>query len=277
MPGSLEDELGDVLEKSRDGKGWTQSDLARVAGINAGDISRMERYEFVPDDSVLKSLAEILDLHVPSFLAVAKGTWAPKSLEPDPGPFEVVCLDLFVGSYPVKCYLLVCKATKASAVIDTGGNPEAIIKKAKELNLQPEKILLTHAHFDHAGGLELLDKSFNCPAWIDEKEPRPSGSRDLRFLQDGQIIQLGKLNIEVLFTPGHTSGGVSYKVHDSVFSGDAIFAGSMGRANSSWSELYDSITQRLLVLPDHTRLLPGHGPATTVGEEKRNNPFFCHR
>ena len=277
MPGSLEDESGDVLEKARDGKGWTQSDLARVSGISAGDISRMERYEFVPDDGVLKSLAEILDLHVPSFLAVAKGTWVPKSLEPDPGPFEVVCLDLFVGSYPVKCYLLVCKATKASAVIDTGGNPEAIIKKAKELNLQPDKILLTHAHFDHAGGLELLDKSFNCPAWIDEKEPSPSGSRDLRFLQDGQTIQLGNLNIEVLFTPGHTSGGVSYKIHDSVFSGDAIFAGSMGRANSSWSELYDSITQRLLVLPDHTRLLPGHGPATTVGEEKLNNPFFCHR
>ncbi|MBT7936366.1 MAG: MBL fold metallo-hydrolase, partial [Nitrospina sp.] len=87
-------------------------------------------------------------------------------------------------------------------------------------------------------------------------------------------IKLGNLNIEVLFTPGHTPGGVSYKIHDSVFSGDAIFAGSMGRANSSWSGLYNSITQKLLTLPDHTRLFPGHGPATTVGEEKRHNPFF---
>jgi hydroxyacylglutathione hydrolase len=274
MPESLEDELGDVLEKARDGKGWAQSDLARVSGINANDISRMERYEFVPGDDVLKNLAEILDLQVDSFIAVAKGTWAPKAIEPDPGPFEVVCLDLFVGSYPVKCYLLICNATKSAAVIDTGGNPEAIIKKTKELNIKPEKILLTHAHFDHAGGLELLDKTYNCPAWIDKKEASVSGSRDLRFLQDGQTIKLGNLDIEVLFTPGHTSGGVSYKIHDSVFSGDAIFAGSMGRANSSWSELYDSITQRLLTLPDHTRLLPGHGPATTVGEEKRNNPFF---
>ena len=274
MSGSLEDELGDVLEKSRDGKGWTQSDLAQASGISVSDISRMERYEFVPDDSVLKNLAEVLDLHVPSLIAVAKGTWAPKAIEPDPGPFEIICLDLFVGTYPVKCYLLICKATKTSAVIDTGGNPEAIIKKAKELNIKPEKILLTHAHFDHAGGLELLDKTYNCPAWIDKKEPRPSGSRDLRLLKDGETISLGNLNIEVLFTPGHTSGGVSYKIHDSVFSGDAIFAGSMGRANSSWSELYNSITQRLLTLPDHTRLLPGHGPATTVGEEKRHNPFF---
>ena len=274
MSGSLEDELGDVLEKSRDGKGWTQSDLAQASGMSVSDISRMERYEFVPDDSVLKKLAEVLDLHVPSLIAVAKGTWAPKAIEPDPGPFEIICLDLFVGTYPVKCYLLICKATKTSAVIDTGGNPEAIIKKAKELNIKPEKILLTHAHFDHAGGLELLDKTYNCPAWIDKKEPRPSGSRDLRLLKDGETISLGNLNIEVLFTPGHTSGGVSYKIHDSVFYGDAIFAGSMGRANSSWSELYNSITQRLLTLPDHTRLLPGHGPATTVGEEKRHNPFF---
>ncbi len=274
---SLEDEFGDVLEKARDGKGWSQSDLARASGISASDVSQMERYKYVPNDSILKHLAEVLDLHVPSLIAVAKGTWSPKSVEPDPGPFEIVCLDLFVGSYPVKAYLVLCKATNSSAVIDTGGNPEAIIQKAKELNIQPEKILLTHAHHDHAGGLELLDKAFSCPTWIDKREPCPSGSRDLRFLTDGEIIKLGNLNIEVLFTPGHTAGGVSYKIHDSVFSGDAIFAGSMGRANSSWPDLFNSITQRLLTLPDHTRLFPGHGPATTVGEEKHNNPFFCDR
>ncbi len=275
MSASLEDELGDVLEKSRDGKGWTRSDLARASGISVNEISRMERCEYVPDENVLQNLAEVLGLHAPSLIAVAQGTWSPQPTAPDPGPFDTVCLDLFVGTYPVKCYLVICNATKTSAVIDTGGNPAAVIKKANELNIQPEKILLTHAHFDHAGGLELLDKTFQCPVWIDEKEPRPSGSSNFRFLSDGEILKLGNLNIEVLFTPGHTAGGVSYKIHDSVFSGDAIFAGSMGRANSSWSGLYNSVTRRLLTLPDHTRLFPGHGPATTVGEEKHNNPFFC--
>ncbi len=274
---SLEDELGDVLEKARDGKGWSQSDLARASGVSASDISRMERYEHVPDDSVLKHLAEVLDLHTLSLLAVAKGTWSPKPVKLGSDLFEIVCLDLFVGTYAVKCYLVICKATNTSAVIDTGGNPEAIIKKAKELNIQPEKILLTHAHHDHAGGLERLDKAYNCPTWIDKKEPRPSGSRDLRFVEDGEIIKLGNLNIEVLFTPGHTAGGISYKINDSVFSGDTIFAGSMGRANSSWPDLCLSITERLLTLPDSTRLFPGHGPATTVGEEKQNNPFFFGR
>ena len=185
MSGALEDELGDLLEKARDGKNWTQSDMARASGISLDDIARMERYEFVPDESVLKNLAEVLGLNAPSLIAVAQGTWAPKPIEPDPAPFDTVCLDLFVGTYAVKCYLVICRATQTSALIDTAGNPDAIIKKANELNIQPEKILLTHAHFDHAGGLELLDKTYNCPAWIDEKETRPSGSRDFRFLKDG--------------------------------------------------------------------------------------------
>lgn len=270
----LEDELGDVLEKARDGKNWSQADLARVSQVGPDAIAQMENCETVPDDNTLLRLADALDLHGPSLIEVARGNWVPRPSASDPDNFEVVCLDLLVGSYPVKCYFLVCRATRASAVIDTGGNPDAVIKKARELGLKPEKILLTHAHFDHAGGLGKLDKAFNCPAWIDKKEPKPSGSRDYQYLSDGEILKLGKLDIEVLFTPGHTPGGVSFKIQDTVFSGDAIFAGSMGRANSSWSGLFDSITQRLLTLPDATRLFPGHGPATTVGEEKLHNPFF---
>jgi glyoxylase-like metal-dependent hydrolase (beta-lactamase superfamily II) len=88
---------------------------------------------------------------------------------------------------------------------------------------------------------------------------------------------LGKLKIDTIPTRGHTLGGISFKVNHSVFSGDAIFAGSMGRANSSWVGLFDSITKNLLTLPENTRLYPGHGPATTVGEEKMHNPFFCDK
>ena len=215
-----------------------------------------------------------MDLHPPSLIDVARGNWVPLPPPPAPEKFEVVCLNLLVGSYPVKCYLLICRETRSSAVIDTGGNPDAVIKKATELGLKPEKILLTHAHFDHAGGLQKLDKAFACPVWIDKKEPKPSGSRNYKYIADGEILKLGKINIEILFTPGHTPGGVSYKVDDTVFSGDSIFAGSMGRANSSWTTLFESVTQKLLTLPDETRLFPGHGPATTVIQEKMHNPFF---
>ncbi len=271
----LEDELGDILQKARDGKSWSQSDLAQSVGVSSDAIRRMESYEFIPDDAVLLKIADALDLHGPSLLAVAKETWAPAETIPDPSSFELTCLNVFMGMYPVKCYLLICRDTQETVIIDTGANPEAIIKKATELNVRPTKILLTHSHPDHAGGLGVLDREYNCPTWIDKKEPRPSGSRDLRAIADGEIIPLGNLEINVLATPGHTPGGVSYQVGESIFSGDCIFAGSMGRANASWSGLFQSVTTCLLTFPDHYRLFPGHGPATTVGEEKWHNPFFC--
>jgi hydroxyacylglutathione hydrolase len=273
MP-ELEDELGDILIKARDGKSWSQKDLAQSVDMALDDIRQMENYELIPDEPVLQQLASALDLHGPSLSAIAHEAWAPEQTTPDPGPFDLVCLNVFMGSYPVKCYLLTCRETKETAIIDTGANPEAIINKARELNLRPSKILLTHSHPDHAGGLGLLDREYQCPTWIDPKDPRPSGSRDLKPVQDGDMIELGNLKVQAIATPGHTTGGMSYWIGESILSGDAIFAGSMGRANASWPGLFHSVTVRLLTFPDHYRLLPGHGPSTTVGEEKLHNPFF---
>jgi glyoxylase-like metal-dependent hydrolase (beta-lactamase superfamily II) len=123
--------------------------------------------------------------------------------------------------------------------------------------------------------LDLLVKEFNCPTWIDAREPKPEGTDDFQFVKDGETIALGELKVQAIATPGHTPGGVSYQINKTILSGDTIFAGSMGRANSSWQDLYRSITQTLFSFSDDTALHPGHGPATTVGQEKRYNPFFC--
>ena len=275
MAAALEDELGDIVQKARDGKSFSQGDLARAVGLSVGEIGRIESCEWTPEDSVLLKLAGALDLHGPSLVTIAREKWVPEKITPDPGPFDITCLNVYMGLYPVKCYLLTCRETRATAVIDTGGDPEAVIKKVRALDLQPEKIFLTHAHPDHAGGVSQLECEFQCPTWLDKKEPRPSGSRNLQFVEGGDLIPLGKLKIEAIATRGHTPGGISYRINRSIISGDAIFAGSMGRANSSWSLLFNSITQNLLTLPEDTRLYPGHGPATTVGEEKQHNPFFC--
>jgi hydroxyacylglutathione hydrolase len=269
----LEDEFGDILQKARDGKFWSPNDLSDATGIPLDEIRRMEKCELIPEDNVISQIADSLNLHAPTLQIIAREEWKPLPPVSDP-TFDLICLDVFMGSYPVKCYLIRCPSTGATAIVDTGGNPQAVIDKAKEIGVKPEMILLTHCHPDHAGGQDKLDREFNCPTYVDEKEVQPPSKRDLRFLKDGDVISLGSLRINVLSTPGHTAGGITFQINNTLLSGDVIFAGSMGRANSSWQDLYDSITTRLFAFPSETIIHPGHGPASTVGEEKKHNPFF---
>ena len=274
----LEDELGDILQKARDGKAWSREDLVRATDLPQEDIQRIESYQLTPADSDVLKLASALDLNGPALIEITQELWEPH--EPaDDVEFDLVCLNVFMGEYPVNCYLLSCKVTGETAIVDTGANPKIIINRAREMGVCPNKILLTHAHPDHAGGLGELSKAFDCPTYIDHKEPKPKGSENFKIVKDGDELTLGKLQIKCIETPGHTVGGVSYLINESLLSGDVIFAGSMGRANSSWNDLFNSIKQKVLRLPDDTGIFPGHGPSTTVGQEKEHNPFFidCFR
>jgi hydroxyacylglutathione hydrolase len=272
----LEDELGDILQKARDGKSWSREDLVRETGLPDDDLQRIESYQLTPEDSDILKLAKALDLDGPALIDIARDRWEPDKPVDDPD-FDLVCLNVFMGEYPVNCYLLRCKATGETAVVDTGANPKKIISKAHEMDVRPSMVLLTHAHPDHAGGLGELSSAFDCPTYIDHKEPQPKGSSKFKIVEDGDEVTLGKLRIQCIETPGHTIGGVSYLINQTLFSGDVIFAGSMGRANSSWEELFNSNTRKVLRLPDATGIYPGHGPATTVGQEKNHNPFFKGR
>lgn len=180
-------------------------------------------------------------------------------------------------------------------IIDPGMEPEAMLEEIKDI--QVKAILLTHAHFDHIGGLNQVVEQTQAPVYIHALErewltdPQLNGSArwpmvtepikyegNIHELEEGQKLQLAGLDIEVLHTPGHSPGSVSFylKAQDIVIAGDTLFADSVGRTDlpgGEHSQLISSIKTKLFALPDATVVYPGHGPRTTIQREKQSNPF----
>lgn len=190
------------------------------------------------------------------------------------------------GVYEANCYLLVDEDTKECGIIDPGGDAKKIEAIIKSLNANPKYIILTHGHFDHVGGvIELMDV-YNIPYYIsetDEKYMEKDNSvfgtlpKASSYLKDGDTIELGNNVIKVIATPGHTKGGVCFLVNDKLFTGDTLFQGSVGRSDfigGDGRELVNSIKTKLLPLGDEIEVYPGHGDASTIGYEKRRNPFL---
>ena len=200
---------------------------------------------------------------------------------------------LTVGPLETNCYILGDEKSKEAVVIDPGGDFKEIERQLKESNLRVKYIVLTHGHFDHTGALAQLKKSTNAKVLIhaedasmlspdDQAQPffLESGADPCAAdgtLQEGDVIQFGENMLEVLHTPGHTPGGISLLIDKMIFVGDTLFCGSIGRTDlpgGSFEQLIDSIKRKLLSKGDDYLIYPGHGPATTVGEERRKNPFL---
>ncbi|ABO49274.1 beta-lactamase domain protein [Desulforamulus reducens MI-1] len=198
-----------------------------------------------------------------------------------------------VGSYEANCYIIGCEETRKAVVVDPGDEAERIQERLKKLNFKVEAIVLTHGHSDHIGAVGDLQRATAAQVLIhkDDAEMLINPAKNLstwmgehmvfnpadRLLVDGDTIQIGNITLEVLHTPGHTPGGICLKAGKDLFSGDTLFAQSIGRSDfpgGSHSTLIGSIKSKLLVLSDETKVYPGHGPASTIGQEKRHNPFF---
>ena len=204
---------------------------------------------------------------------------------------------LVVGMLQTNCYLLADPHTHQAAVIDPGGEVDRILARIAHHKLEVVSILNTHGHFDHVldawslqgkvGGQIALhrddqpilkDRSVGLMAVLTSLKRSPKGPVD-RWLRDGDQVQVGRMCLEVLETPGHTPGHISYYLSeaDLIFVGDTLFAGSIGRTDfpgGSYDQLIRSVRTKIFPLSDSTKVYPGHGPETTVGREKRTNPFF---
>jgi len=199
---------------------------------------------------------------------------------------------LIVGPLFSNCYIIYDDLEKIGAVIDPGDNADNVLDVIKELDIKVIYILATHGHFDHVGAVAPIKKALNAEflaheddfffiedgenaarRWGINIEPPPKPDR---FIEDGDKIKIGKFELKVIHTPGHSPGGVCFLYDQMLFGGDTLFQGSIGRTDfrkGSFEDLKNSIRKRLYLLSDDTIVYTGHGPATTIGDEKKYNAF----
>lgn len=200
---------------------------------------------------------------------------------------------VIVGALETNCYLVYCTESLECAIVDPGAEAQKIFHLITKKSLNPVVLLNTHGHIDHIGANKDIKERFNIPLCIHALDKsmlenvqqlelsfflgaKESPSPD-KYLEDGDMVKLGKSSLQVIHTPGHSPGSVSFLGDGFILSGDTLFYGGVGRADlpgGSWDELERSIKNKILTLPDETIVLPGHGPATSVGQERNLNPFI---
>jgi hydroxyacylglutathione hydrolase len=207
----------------------------------------------------------------------------------------VILEKITVGPFQENCYVVGDEDTGSAALIDPGDEAARIALTVEQTNLEIGQIILTHAHIDHIGAVAQLADEYACPVLIHaeaepmlKQAPTQAMMMGLKFskvpnvdrhVEDEEVLEVGGLSLRSLYTPGHAPGHLAFYIESEgvVLAGDALFAGSVGRVDlpgGSMEVLMKSIQERLLTLPDETVVHPGHGPETTIGNEKSYNPFL---
>ena len=264
----LEDNFNDIIGKAKRGLKLGDAQLAERAGVSVDEIGRIESGQAKPE--TLQKLAKVLNLGPGTLVDSAQKSWYPRTE-------EVTGLAQFNTPYhdmTVNAYLVWDLKTKGAAAFDTGADCSPALQFIKANHLTVKLILLTHTHADHIADLDRLRSATGAKAFVSQIEAL-SGAETF---SEGRTFHVGGLEIQTRLTSGHSAGGITYLIarlaRPVAVVGDSLFAGSMGGGGVSYADALANNRKKILSLPEDTILCPGHGPLTTVGEEKRHNPFF---
>lgn len=265
----LEDNFADILGKALRGQKLDAQMTAAQAGLSGEQVRRLLDGEF--DESAIRALAAVLGLNADALVRLARGEYVPIV---DCPPSLVVATTPF-GDMTVNAYILWDRENRDAAIFDTGAEAAPLLEAVAALELNPVSIFLTHSHADHTRALTELKRELGVEAWSPEHEP-VTGTNTFR---PGDLFNAGRHFIRTRLTPGHSPGGTTFLIKGPVVQaavvGDALFAGSIGGVHNGYAPTLQAIGREILSLPDDTIICPGHGPLTTVAQEKANNPFFA--
>jgi len=272
----LEDNLGDILAKARAMSGVSPAAAALAAGISEPELTAMEKTGQAASKTNFAALGKSIGLDPAKLEAIAKG-WLPPRQDLSLWHELRVFTTKDTDGLTVNCYLVWDEVSRDAALFDTGLDAAPILACIAAEQLALKHIFITHSHYDHVEALPQLREAFPKARIHSSSKSAPVDQRN----KPAEIIHLGGLRITYRETPGHADDGVTYLVgnwqEDAPYValvGDAIFAGSMGRGNPDWHLARQKVREQILTLPAETLLCPGHGPLTTVAEEKAHNPFF---
>ena len=249
--------------------------LARAAGISESELTELEESGRTEKPVRFSGVASLLGLDAAKLEGIARG-WLPSAVDLSAWR-ELRCITTSEGGMAVNCYLAWDEVSREAALFDTGWNAGPSLGLIAENQLQLRHLFLTHTHEDHIAAVPEIRKQFPKVRLHSSAKDAPVEQRN----RPNDFIHLGSLRITYRATPGHAPDGASYVIgtwpDDAphvVIVGDALFAGSIGRGNQSWDLAKQKVREQIFSLPTETLICPGHGPLSTVAEEKAHNPFF---
>jgi glyoxylase-like metal-dependent hydrolase (beta-lactamase superfamily II) len=272
---NLEDHLGDIIRKARAMSNVSASDAAKAAGLTEPELSALEESGQSAKKPDFNKLGALIGLHSGKLESIARG-WLPAEKGLNVWR-ELRVLTTAGDGITVNCYLIWDEVSREAALFDTGWDATPALKLLADNQLQLKHLFITHTHADHIAGVGAVREKFPKVRAHSSAKSAPVDQRN----RPNDFIHLGSLRITHRDTPGHAEDGVTYIIgtwpedapHVAIV-GDAIFAGSIGRGNQSWDVAKQKVREQIFSLPPTTLICPGHGPLTTVAEEKEHNPFF---